>query len=242
MAVEPLLGSVIEHPLRCAMLVLDAAGRERLRNAAADALCAGVPPPLLVESLAAARRRLLEHPDESVALQLETPRGALHGRMRAARDGSGALAGFTASLWPADDAATQAAPEQTRAQFALENAEDGLWDWNAEDGRIYRSPRCLGMLGYADGALGDSFEAWQALIHPDDRRRQAEASEAHLRGATPNYQIEYRVRDAQGRWRWILDRGKVVLRAADGRPLRTIGIHTDISGYKTLRLMITGVY
>jgi diguanylate cyclase (GGDEF)-like protein/PAS domain S-box-containing protein len=230
-----LLASLIEHAADCGLLVLDATGQERLRNAAADALCAGMSPRQLAAALAAARTRLAAHPDQTVALQLQTARGALVGSMRAARDATGAVAGFTASLWPAaGTTAAPSAPDPTRAQFALENAEDGVWDWNAHDGRVYRSPRCLRMLGYDEDALDDSFEGWQSLVHPDDRQRQAEASEAHLRGETPNYQIEYRVRDAQGRWRWILDRGKVVLRAPDGRPLRTIGLHTDISAYKTL--------
>ena len=49
--------------------------------------------------------------------------------------------------------------EFERWRYALENAEDGLWDWTADSNRVFRSPRCLGMLGYRPGEVGDTVEA-----------------------------------------------------------------------------------
>jgi diguanylate cyclase (GGDEF)-like protein/PAS domain S-box-containing protein len=124
--------------------------------------------------------------------------------------------------------------EYARWRYALENAEDGLWDWSADSGDVFRSARCLTMLGYQPGDVDDTIEAWQALVHPDDRARQQSAIGAHLAGGSGNYKVEYRMRDASGGWRWLLDRGKVVEWTADGRPRRVVGTHTDITGYKEL--------
>ncbi|MCX7042173.1 MAG: EAL domain-containing protein [Gammaproteobacteria bacterium] len=135
---------------------------------------------------------------------------------------------------PPGDDNDEARRELERWRYALENAEDGLWDWSATTGRVYRSPRSLSMLGYdADGIL-ESIEAWHALVHPDDQAGQQQAIADHLRCGSENYKVEYRLRDARGSWRWILDRGKVIQWSADGRPVRVVGTHTDISGYKEL--------
>lgn len=124
--------------------------------------------------------------------------------------------------------------EDERWRYALENAEDGLWDWSAASDRVYRSPRCLTMLGYGSGEVDDSIEAWQALVHPDDQARQQQAIADHLRGGSVHYKVEYRLRDAAGHWRWVLDRGKVIHWSADGRPTRVIGTHTDVTAYKDM--------
>src|SRR3990167_2612820 len=135
---------------------------------------------------------------------------------------------------PGDDIDEATRREDGRWRYALENAEDGLWDWSAVTDRVYRSPRCHTMLGYGVDEVGDTLEAWRALLHPDDQARQQQAIADHLRGGSGNYKVEYRLRDATGNWRWILDRGKVIHWSADGRPVRVIGTHTDISGYKEL--------
>jgi len=130
-----------------------------------------------------------------------------------------------------DDASLR---EHARWRYAVENAEDGLWDWTADTGEVFRSARCLSMLGYQPGEVGDTVQAWQALLHPEDRLAQQTAIAEHLKGGRGNYKIEYRLRDAAGKWRWILDRGKVIEWTADGRPQRIVGTHTDITGYKEL--------
>ena len=121
-----------------------------------------------------------------------------------------------------------------RWRHALDNAEDGLWDWSARTGRVYRSARCFTMLGYPPGAVPDSVEAWHDLVHPDDRERQVAAIRDHVSGANAGYKVEYRLRRADGSWCWVLDRGKVVERDAEGLPLRVVGTHTEVSAYKDL--------
>ncbi|HEX5754738.1 MAG TPA: diguanylate cyclase, partial [Arenimonas sp.] len=229
------LSSLLLHPSRRALLVLGCDGELQLRNERAHEL---LPPEValqLAPELAAARAQLREQPKRQVVGRSQTLLGELSWQLRAVCDARGELQGYTLSIHPSDDAEALAeAPERTRWHFALESAQDGLWDWSAETGEVFRSARCYTMLGYRPEDFGDGLGDWQALLHPDDRARQEAVLAEHVQGRRENYQVEYRVCDAEGRWRWILDRGKVVAWRPDGRPQRVLGTHTDITAFKEL--------
>ena len=225
--------SLLRHPSRRALLLLDADGRMLARNEVAEILQSPALSTALQAQSGPACLRLRRYPEQVVEFDLQAEGHSYTGVLRAVLSETDELLGFTLSL--ADDGADALlgdAPERARWRFALENAEDGLWDWSAETGEVYRSPRCFRMLGYGD--LPCTIEAWQSLVHPDDRKLQSRAIELHLRGDRPGYQVEYRVRDVHGQWRWILDRGKVLLWSPQGKARRVIGTHTDITNYKAL--------
>jgi len=90
------------------------------------------------------------------------------------------------------------------------------------------------MLGYALGELPANYEAHSHLIHPDDRVDYEVQNSAHLDGRIPFFQHEHRMLAKGGAWIWVLDRAKVVNRGSDGRPLRMVGTHTDITARKQL--------
>ena len=56
----------------------------------------------------------------------------------------------------------------------------------------------------------------------------------HLRGETDSYTAEYRLRHAGGHWVWVMDAGRVLERDDDGKPLRAVGVHQDISERKSM--------
>lgn len=229
------IDSLLRHPGRGALLVLNVEGQVVVQNAVADGMASAALKQTLAPLLRDAMAQLAAHPDPSVELQLAHDEQSFTGFLRPVHAESEDLLGYTLSLTPQSElAALSDAPDASRWRFALEHAEDGLWDWSADTGQVYRSPRCLRMLGYVEGALPDTIDAWQSLVHPDDRAAQSAALDAHVSGHARNYQVEYRVRDAEGRWRWILDRGKVLLWWADGRARRVIGTHADITAYKQL--------
>src|SRR5690606_20482658 len=62
--------------------------------------------------------------------------------------------------------------------------------------------------------------------------------DAHLRGDTPLFVSEFRLRCKDGSWKWTLSRGMIVSTADDGRPLRMIGTHTDITERKQAEAQI----
>ncbi|MCX7141524.1 MAG: PAS domain S-box protein, partial [Proteobacteria bacterium] len=121
---------------------------------------------------------------------------------------------------------------EARWQFALEGAGDGVWDWNIATNEVYYSPRWKSMLGYTDAELGNTLEVWSELLHPQDIESVMAKLHQHFSGTTPDYGCEQRLRCKDGSYRWVLDRGKVVERAVDGRPLRAIGTHKDITERK----------
>ncbi|MGF1521845.1 MAG: PAS domain S-box protein [Leptolyngbyaceae cyanobacterium] len=118
---------------------------------------------------------------------------------------------------------------EARWQFALEGAEDGVWDWNAQTDTVFYSRQWKTMLGYAEADVGDRFEDWDSRVHPEDRVQAYAALDKHIRGETPLYQNEHRMRCRDGSYKWILTRGKVIERTPEGAPRRIIGIHTDVS-------------
>lgn len=121
---------------------------------------------------------------------------------------------------------------EARWKFALEGAGDGVWDWNIRTNITYYSPRWKRMLGYADNDIGDSPEERIRRIHPDDFESAMAALQTHLDGHSPIYFAEYRLRRKDERYVWVLDRGQVMERDANGRPLRLIATYSDITQRK----------
>jgi len=121
---------------------------------------------------------------------------------------------------------------EERWKFALEGSGHGLWDWNAETNEVFFSTRWKEMLGYAEDEISNKFEEWEKRIHPDDINRVFEDVQKHFEKIMPFYQNEHRVLCKDGSYKWILDRGMVLSRSENGKPLRMIGTHTDISDRK----------
>ena len=118
---------------------------------------------------------------------------------------------------------------EERWKFALEGAGDGVWDRDMQTDAVVYSKRYKEMLGYADDEFENRREEWEKRIHPEDKARVMADLQAYLEGRSPAYSTEYRMLCKNGSWKWILTRGVVVRRDAEGRPLRMIGTHGDIS-------------
>ncbi len=123
---------------------------------------------------------------------------------------------------------------EARWQFALESTAQGVWDWDLRTNRVFYSHQWKAMLGYADDEIGDSLDEWAKRVHPADLTQALADVAHHLDGHTPVYENEHRALCKDGSYKWILDRGKVIERAADGQPVRVIGTHTDVSAYKRI--------
>ncbi|HEX2855066.1 MAG TPA: PAS domain-containing protein [Opitutaceae bacterium] len=123
---------------------------------------------------------------------------------------------------------------EERWQLAIEGTNDAVWDWNVQTGSVFHDERWASMLGLEPIEAPYTLEGWRQLTHPDDIPLNAHALEEHFAGRSPFYEQELRLRAKNGEWKWILDRGKVVARTVDGRPLRMAGTHTDITERKRL--------
>lgn len=127
-----------------------------------------------------------------------------------------------------------------RWKFAIEGAGDGVWDRDLQTGQKSYSRRCKEMLGYAEDDILPDHREWESRIHPDDRQAVLTSNADYITGKALRYEVEYRLRCKDGSYKWILSRGMIVSRDPNGKPLRTIGTHTDITERKkaedTIRL------
>jgi len=121
---------------------------------------------------------------------------------------------------------------EERLRLVLDASHDGFWDRNIETGYLYCSPRCFEMLGYPPEKIELHFHCWHKLIHPDDMPVVMKVLDEHLQGLTTRYESEYRLLTGSGEWKWVLDRGQVVVRNEQGRPLRMAGTLLDITERK----------
>ncbi len=118
---------------------------------------------------------------------------------------------------------------EQRWSFAIEGSGDGVWDWDIPASKVVFSKRWKEMLGYAEDELSDNLEEWTSRVHPEDMPKVMADIQAYFSHAIPTYINEHRVLCKDGSYKWILDRGMVVSRDAEGKPMRMIGTHTDIT-------------
>ena len=107
---------------------------------------------------------------------------------------------------------------------------DGTWNWNLLTNEMELSPRYRRLLGYEDAQETISREAFYESIHPDDRSLIVEQVEAHLNDGVP-YEVEFRLRNEDGNFRWYRSRGAAVVRE-DGTSIQMVGSIYDISDRK----------
>jgi protein-histidine pros-kinase len=165
--------------------------------------------------------RLIDAPDETAAAEELTrsdPGEIVHALRRMLEVQRSAMA--------------RLAEGEERLRMALEGSEESLWDWDLRTDTVYYSIGLLAMLGYEASEIGLGAKAWLALVHPDDVEATQRRVSAHLRGETPDCQAEFRLRVKGGDWVWMLTRGRVVQRDKDGKALRMVGTHRDITERK----------
>ena len=123
----------------------------------------------------------------------------------------------------------QLVESDNRFRLALDASSNGVWDRDLLTGKTYYGENWYQTLGYEKSGEEYSFED---LLHPDDRERVLALRDKHTQGKSPRYEAEYRIRDKNGGWQWILSRGQTVAKDEQGRALRIIGTLTNITRLK----------
>ena len=119
-----------------------------------------------------------------------------------------------------------------RLELALAGADLGLWEWHLPTDLLTFDGHWQTILGHRPEQTLAAGETRRRLIHPADLPHLQKAISSHLNGESPGFEAEYRWRHAEGRWVWVLDRGRIVERADDGTPLRMAGSNLDINRRK----------
>ncbi len=133
---------------------------------------------------------------------------------------------------------------EERLSLAMEGSNDGFWDghplpdepWDSPRTPVWWSPRIRQMLGFSAEEFPDVLDSWASRLHPDDKDRVFAAVRAHLEQRVP-YDIEYRILNKQGQYRWVQARGQA-LWDEQGRPVRMAGTLQCITARKETELAL----
>ena len=118
---------------------------------------------------------------------------------------------------------------QQRMELALAGGDLGTWDWDVRTGKLTFNERTAAMLGCTLNDIEPRRSTWEKLVHSDDMPGVKKVLSAHFEGKTDFYESEHRLRHKSGEWVWVLDKGRVIERDFDGKPLRVCGTHLDIT-------------
>jgi PAS domain S-box-containing protein len=128
---------------------------------------------------------------------------------------------------------TAALAESERFQRALIASVPGMVYRRTLDpgGRLrFASDACRGLLGRPPEALTGESSCFTDLIHGEDREHVLRSTQAAVAAGRP-FELEYRLRHADGGWRWVLDRGQP-LSPSNGEPPELEGLILDMSDRK----------
>ncbi len=118
---------------------------------------------------------------------------------------------------------------EDRLDKAMAVKNEGIWDWNIVTNETFFDDRHYTMAGYAPNEFPNNFKAWTERIHPDDLPGANSAIQDYFFGKSGSLTTEFRLKHKNGSWLWIQGQGKIAARDANGKPLRMIGTHTDIT-------------
>jgi PAS domain S-box-containing protein len=128
--------------------------------------------------------------------------------------------------------------QKQRLANIIEGTNVGTWEWNVQTGETVFNERWAEIIGYTLEELKPiSIHTWLRVVHPDDLVKSEELLLKHFKGETEYYDFEARVKHKAGHWVWIADKGKVVSRTADKKPLMMFGTHQDITERKRSEIL-----
>ncbi len=126
--------------------------------------------------------------------------------------------------------------------MALEGAGLGVWDWNLLDNSVRFDRRWCEMLGLEYENTEMVLDTWEGRVHLDDIKQCYLDIENYISGSSDQYENTHRMRHADGRWIYILDKGRVSARDSKGKPIRFTGTHLDITVIKEQEAKISELY
>jgi|GEM_PF-2719571 len=116
-------------------------------------------------------------------------------------------------------------------QTTLSAVNDGLFDYNVLEDKVFYSENYYTMLGYSPNEFPHTNREWEKRLHPEDKSRVIKIVEERVKSGE-KFEVEYRMQCKDGSYIWVLGRGKTVKRDESGKPVRVVGTHTDVSKTK----------
>ena len=125
--------------------------------------------------------------------------------------------------------------QKLRLKNIIEGTRIGTWEWNVKTGEAMLNERSAEIVGYTlDELTPVSVDTWINLSHPDDLKKSEEIFRQHVKMESEFYEFESRMKHKNGKWVWVLNRGKVIEWSSDKKPVRMFGIHMDVTEKKEM--------
>ncbi len=125
-----------------------------------------------------------------------------------------------------------------RLALALRSSDSGFWEWDLAQDKARFSPEWRQLCGIgAESPSSLDLDEWMSRVHPADKRTSYSDIIRHIKGETPMYENEYRLKVHDGSYKWILTRGKVVEWSKEGKATLMVGVYTDITERKNTELI-----
>ncbi|WP_394780743.1 PAS domain-containing protein [Undibacterium sp.] len=152
-------------------------------------------------------------------------------------DGSVLWHGFISDITQRKLAEQKLSAAEQQMRLVLKASNQALYDFNILTGEAIGSPEYAHMLGYTPEDFADPKkfwkDFWEERIHPDDASKLKKAYQAHFsKGQGSDFHAEFRQKTKSGDWKWIMSLGSVVEWTPQGRAVRMLGTHIDITERK----------
>lgn len=121
---------------------------------------------------------------------------------------------------------------EDRFSMAFVASNDGLWDWNIPENKVYLSPSYFRMLGYEPDEIAVSVQSWEKMVHPDFWEKVRALIKDNIENKSESFAAEFKIITKSGEYIWVLNKGKVVARDASGGATRMVGVQIDITSRK----------
>jgi PAS domain S-box-containing protein len=128
----------------------------------------------------------------------------------------------------AEELAARLSSTSQRLRAAQQVAGIGIFDWDLKTDAVFWSPELYALMGLTPGAIEPRPESWTEQLYDEgDRETGWGAYRDAIAARKPTFEIEVRLRQADGRSRWVRLSTEIQYDEA-GTPSRLLGAVVDI--------------
>ncbi len=120
-------------------------------------------------------------------------------------------------------------------ELALMESKTAVLDWDFIDNSFYISSVWKNMLGFTENELPNNIMSWKRRVHKDDKKEVFSSLKKSILERKEIYENIHRLKKKNQEWIWVLGRAKIIYNS-EGKAIRMIGTHTDITQEKELQL------